>query len=54
MIVHMNVQKNKEILGTILKDPEHTITIKITCERPEIQDVNVFNNTSSATHICKM
>ena len=43
MIVHMNVHKNKKMLGTILKDPEHSITFKSTCERPEIQDVNVLN-----------
>jgi hypothetical protein len=36
MIVHMNVHKNKKMLGTI----------KSTCERPEIQDVNVFNSIS--------
>jgi len=40
MIVHMKVQKNKKILGTILKDPEHSKTFKITCERLEILDVN--------------
>ncbi len=33
------------MLGTILKDIEHSITFKIKCERPEIQDVNVFNST---------
>jgi hypothetical protein len=44
MIVHINVHKNKKMLRTILKDPEHFITFKITCERPEIQVVNVFNN----------
>ena len=44
MIVHMNVQKNKKMLGMILKDTEHSITFKSTCERPEIQDVNVFNS----------
>jgi len=27
------------MLGTILKDIEHSITFKIKCERPEIQDV---------------
>jgi len=32
------------MLGTILKDIEHSITFKIKCERPEIQDVNVFNS----------
>ena len=32
------------MLGTILKDPVHSITSKTTCERPEIQDVNVFNS----------
>jgi len=36
--------QNKKMLGTILKDPEHSITFKSTCERPEIQDVNVFNS----------
>jgi len=41
MIIHMNVHKNKKMLGTILKDNEHSITFKIKCERPEIQDVNV-------------
>ena len=46
MIVHMNVHKNKKMLGTILKDPEHSITFKIACERPEIKDVNVFNSIS--------
>ena len=44
MIVHMNVRKNKKMLGTILKDTEHSITFKSTCERSEIQDVNVFNS----------
>jgi len=44
MNVHMNDHKNKKILGTILKDIEHSITFKIKCERPEIQDVNVFNS----------
>jgi hypothetical protein len=44
MIVSMNVHKNKKILGTILKDSEHSITFKSTCERPEIQDVNFFNS----------
>ncbi len=43
-IVHMNVHKNKKMLGTILKDIENSITLKITFERPEIQDVNVFNS----------
>ncbi len=33
-----------KMLGTILKDIEHSITFKIKCERPEIQDVNVFNS----------
>ena len=32
------------MLGTILKDHEHSITFQSTCERPEIQDVNVFNS----------
>ena len=32
------------MLGTILKDPEHSITSKSTCERPEIEDVNVSNS----------
>ena len=40
----MNVHKNKKMLETILKNPEHSITLKSTCERPEIQDVNVFNS----------
>ena len=44
MIVHINVHKNKNMLETILKNPEHSITFKHTCERPEIQDVNVFNS----------
>ena len=44
LIVHMNVHKNKKMLETILKNPEHSITLKSTCERPEIQDVNVFNS----------
>jgi hypothetical protein len=44
MIVQKNVHKNKKLLGMILKDPEHSITFKRTCERPEIQDVNVFNS----------
>jgi len=43
-IVHMNVHKNKKILGTILKDIENSITLKITFESTEIQDVNVFNS----------
>jgi len=34
----MHTHKNKKMLGTTLKDPEHFITFKITCERPEIQD----------------
>jgi hypothetical protein len=42
MIVHVNDHKNKKMLGTILKDIEHSITFKIKCERPEIQDVNVL------------
>jgi len=33
------------MLGTILKGPEDSVTFKSTCERPEIQDVNVFNST---------
>ena len=37
------------MLGTILKDPEHSKTFKSTCERPEIQDVNVFNSNSIIT-----
>jgi hypothetical protein len=48
MIVHMNVHKNKKMLGTILKDPEHSITFKSTCERPKIQNVNVFNSIALA------
>jgi len=44
MIVHMNDHKNKKMLGTILKDIERSLTFKIKCERPEIQDVNVFNS----------
>ncbi len=32
------------MLGKILIDLEHYITLKSKCERPEIQDVNVFNN----------
>ncbi len=44
MIIHMDDDKNKIMLGTILKDIEHSITFKIKCERPEIQDVNVFNS----------
>jgi len=42
----MNVydRKNKKMLGIILKDIEHSIAFKIKCERPEIQDVNVFNS----------
>jgi hypothetical protein len=40
----MNAHKNKKMLGTILKDPEHSITFKSTCTCPEIQDVNVFNS----------
>jgi hypothetical protein len=57
MIVHMNDHnfykkyrydryryKNKKMLGTILKDIEHSITFKIKCERAEIQDVNIFNS----------
>jgi len=42
----MNVHKNKKMLGTILKGPEDSVTFKSTCERPEIQDVNVFNSIS--------
>jgi len=49
MIVHMNVHKNKKMLGTILKDPEHSVTFKSTCERPEIQDVPSFNKMSVKT-----
>jgi hypothetical protein len=44
LIVHMNDHKNKKMLGMISKDIEHSITFKIKCERPEIQDVNVFNS----------
>jgi len=33
------------MLGTILKDPEHSVTFRIACERPEIQDANIFNST---------
>ena len=40
----MNDHKNKKMLGTILKDIEHSITFKIKYERSEIQDVNVFNS----------
>jgi hypothetical protein len=40
----MNVHKNKKMLGTILKDIENSITLKIKFERPEIQDVNFFNS----------
>jgi hypothetical protein len=32
------------MLRTILKDIENSITLKITFERPEIQDVKVFNS----------
>jgi hypothetical protein len=32
------------MLGTNLKDIEHSITFKIKYERPEIQGVNVFNS----------
>ncbi len=32
------------MLRTILKDIENSITLKIKIERPEIQDVNVFNS----------
>ncbi len=39
------------MLGTILKDIEHAITFKIKCERPEIQDVNVFNSISKKLKI---
>ena len=39
------------MLGTILKDPEHSITFKSTRERPEIQDVNVFNSMIILTGI---
>jgi hypothetical protein len=41
MIVHMNVHKNKKILETILKS----------CERPEIQDVNVSSINISGEKI---
>jgi hypothetical protein len=41
----MNVHKDKKIPGAILKDPEHSLTFESTCERPEIQDVNVFYST---------
>jgi len=34
------------MLGTILKGPEDSVAFKSTCERPEIQDVNVFNSIS--------
>jgi len=47
----MNVHKNKKMLGTILKDIEHSITFKITCERPEIKNVNVFNSIFQTTKI---
>jgi len=40
----MTDHKNRKMLGTILKDIEHSITFKIKCERQEIQDVNVFNS----------
>jgi hypothetical protein len=43
-VVHMNVHKNKKMLGTILKDIENSITLKITFESPEIHNVNVFNS----------
>ena len=33
-----------DMLRTILKDIENSITVKITFERPEIQDVNAFNS----------
>jgi hypothetical protein len=42
----MNAHKNKKMLGTILKGPEDSVAFKSTCERPEIQDVNVFNSIS--------
>jgi len=32
------------LLGTVLKDTEHSITFKITCERPEIKDVKYYRN----------
>ena len=37
----MNVHKNKKISGNDLERS------KTTCERPEIQDVNVFNSISN-------
>jgi len=57
MVVHMNDHKNKKMLGTILKDIGDSIAFKIKCERPEIQDVNVFNSICLFTQykwkICK-
>jgi len=45
MIVHMNDHKNKKKARNDLENYiEHSITFKIECERPEIQDVNVFNS----------
>ncbi len=32
------------MLGTILKDPEDSVTFKSTCGRPEIKDVHVFDS----------
>ena len=49
MVVLMNVHKNKKILGTILKDPEDSVTFKSTCERPEIQDVPSFKKKGVKT-----
>jgi len=47
MIVHNIVHKNKKMQGTILTDIEHSITFKIKCEHPEIQDANFFNSINS-------
>jgi hypothetical protein len=40
------------MLGTNLKDIEHSITFKIKYERPEIQDVNVFNSIFLMNEFC--
>jgi hypothetical protein len=39
------------MLGTILRDIEQSMTFKIKCERPEIQDVNVFYSISKKLKI---
>ncbi len=51
MIVHMNDHKNKKMLGTILKNPEHSITFKIKCESITVSNIEIkWTNIGAQTN----